>query len=118
MAERPARRRKSAKSVEQLKAEISARDTARKEARAKRGPTGAAANPELQFKKKKLTPGEQREADKKRWREQGYVTGGRYSYGNQMTGSRSRGTQYQVNPRISYREFVEIANELKDQLNG
>ena len=47
---RSARRRKPAKSVEQLKAEIDARDAAKASAKAAKGPTGAAAMPETQFK--------------------------------------------------------------------
>jgi len=47
---RPARRRKPSKSVEELKAEIDARDTAKASAKAAKGPTGAAAMPETQFK--------------------------------------------------------------------
>jgi hypothetical protein len=52
--ERSARSRKPSKSVEQLKAEIDARDEARAAARAQRGPTGAAARPDLQFKSNKV----------------------------------------------------------------
>ncbi len=43
---RSARRRKPSKSVEELKAEIDARDAAKASAKAAKGPTGAAANPE------------------------------------------------------------------------
>lgn len=52
--ERSARSRKPSKSVEKLKAEIDARDEARAAARAQRGPTGAAARPDLQFKSNKV----------------------------------------------------------------
>lgn len=47
---RPARRRKPSKSVEQLKAEIDARDAAKATKKVAKGPTGAAAMPETQFK--------------------------------------------------------------------
>ena len=47
---RPAGRRKPSKSVEELKAEIDARDEAAKARKAQRGPTGAAADPKTQFR--------------------------------------------------------------------
>ncbi len=47
---RPARRRKPSKSVEQLKADIDARDAEKAARRAQRGPTGAAADSKFKFK--------------------------------------------------------------------
>lgn len=53
-AGRPAGRRKPSKSVEQLKAEIDTREAEKAANKAQRGPTGAAARPDLQFKKRQV----------------------------------------------------------------
>jgi hypothetical protein len=52
---RPARRRTGGPTPEEVKAEIDAKEKAREEAKAKRGPTGAAARQDLQFKNTKVT---------------------------------------------------------------
>ena len=52
---RPANRRTGGPSVAQVKADITAKDTAKAARAAQRGPTGAAARPELQFKSTKVS---------------------------------------------------------------
>ena len=79
--ERSARRRKPSKSVEQLKAEINARD----EAKAQRAVERKAAQ-------KPLTPAERHEQEKAK-RASGGTSGGFSQY--RMTGSRGHGSEYQ-----------------------
>jgi len=52
---RPANRRTGGPSVAQVKADIAAKDAAKATKAAQRGPTGAAARPELQFKSTKVS---------------------------------------------------------------
>lgn len=52
---RPANRRTGGPSVPQVKADIAAKDAAKAAKAAQRGPTGAAARPELQFKSTKVS---------------------------------------------------------------
>jgi len=84
MAERPARRRKPPKSVEQLKAEISARDEAKAQRAAERK---AARTP--------LTPAERYEKEKAARKDKS----GSFSQ-HRMTGSRGHGSEYTVPSRL------------------
>lgn len=88
--ERPARKRKGGKSYEEIKSEIDSKN------KTEPGITG------LSVPKKNRSPRKQHEFEKKR----------RAARGNdfsqyRMTGSRGHGSEYSVNPRISYRHNEE-----------
>jgi hypothetical protein len=107
MAERRARRRKPSKDVGTLKQEIADREAAAAVRRAERGPTGASARPDLQFKKKKLTPAEQHEQEKKERAKRGSSG---YGYSQHLMGGSSSSSRF--NPH-SVRE--EVLSYLLDE---
>ena len=105
MAERTARRRKSSKSVEQLKAEISARDEAKANRAAERKPSGAAA--EAQEAARKRRNAEKYEQEKAARAKKGSSG---YGYSQHLMGGSSRSSSF--NPR-SVRE--EVLSYLLDE---
>lgn len=99
MAERPARRRKSSKSVEQLKAEISARDEENASKAASRKPSGAAAEAqEAARKRKNAAKYEQEKSARVKRGSSGY------GYSQHLMGGSSSSSGF--NPRSVREEFL------------
>lgn len=100
MTERPARRRKSSKSVEQLKAEISARDEEKASKAVSRKPSGAAAEAqEAARKRKNAAKYEQEKAERAKKGSSGY------GYSQHLMGGSSSSSGF--NPR-SVREEILV----------
>ena len=100
MTERPARRRRSSKSVEELKAEIYAKHDEMVERRKKRGPTGAAAEAqEVARKRRNVTKYEQEKAERERKK-----GSSGYGYSAHMMGGSSRSSGF--NPRSVREELL------------
>jgi hypothetical protein len=100
MAERSARRRTSSKSVEQLKAEISARDEAKANRAAERKPSGAAAEAQEAARRRRNAKTYEKE---KAARAKKGSSG--YGYSQHLMGGSSRSSSF--NPR-SVREEVLV----------
>lgn len=99
MAERPARRRKSSKSVEQLKAEISARDEEKASKAVSRKPSGAAAEAqEAARKRKNAAKYEQEKAERAKKGSSGY------GYSQHLMGGSSSSSGF--NPRSVREELL------------
>ena len=100
MAERSARRRKSSKSVEQLNAEISARDKEKAERAAARKPSGAAAEAQEAARRRRNAGTYEKEKAKR-----ANKGSSGYGYSQHLMGGSSRSSSF--NPR-SVREEVLV----------
>lgn len=108
MAERSARRRKSSKSVEELKKEISDREERQRREKESRKPSGAAADPSTHFKKRSLDAIERHRENVKKYEQEKAKRASRPSgYGYSQYLSKGSSSSSGFNPR-SVREEILV----------